>query len=56
MSAIQKQINAAKYAKRIVKTINEKVPAELRETVVALVTEELKAPQAVTPAASPLEA
>lgn len=50
MSAIQKQIDAAKYAKRIVKTVNEKVPADLRETVVALAMEELKQPQAATPA------
>lgn len=41
MSAIQKQIDAAKYAKRIVKTVNDKVPSELRGDVVRLVLEEL---------------
>jgi len=45
MSAIQKQIDAAKYAKRIVKTVNDKVPAELRGDVVRLVMEELSQPQ-----------
>lgn len=41
MSAIQKQIDAAKYAKRIVKTVNDKVPSDIRGDVVRLVLEEL---------------
>lgn len=44
MSAIQNQIDAAKYAKRIVKTVNDKVPAEIRGDVVRLVMAELSQP------------
>lgn len=48
MSAIQKQIDAAKYAKRIVKTVNDKIPAELQADVVRLVLEELSQPASPT--------
>lgn len=46
MSAIWKQIVAAKYAKRIVKAL-EKVPADIRQDVITLIIAELESqPQA----------
>lgn len=42
MSAIESQIAAAKAAKKIVKTITEKVPEDIHGNVIDLVVEELR--------------
>lgn len=63
MSAIESQIAAAKAAKKIVKTITEKVPEDIRGNVINLVIVELKGEMAqlsdkpiVAPAAAPVPA